>query len=92
MSIVMVLNLVTLTLMTCLVFGMKGTPLMTVGDAVAEFLDREDGFTKGCSLLTKHDFQKAGKDWPKDLRRWNSERSAWSRAGSVKRWGWCYLL
>jgi hypothetical protein len=60
--------------------------LVTIGDAIASFLENEDGFTKDLDLATKATF----------LGKWPSERSGdsfptpkparWSQAASMSRW------
>ncbi|MCJ1466111.1 hypothetical protein MMC07_004730 [Pseudocyphellaria aurata] len=55
--VVIVINTLKMVLMLYVVFGLKETPLMTVGDAVASFLDEEDPTTKGCCLVSKFDIK-----------------------------------
>ena len=92
MLVVMGFHLVKLILMGCLVLCIEETPLITIGDAIADFINKEDDFTYGRSLFSRYDFEKAGKDWPAGEKRWSSKAVSWSDAGSRRHWIWCYMM
>lgn len=93
MLIIIVSNLIKLICMILVVLKLKGgsRPLLTVGDAIASFLDEPDPFTKNICLADKYFFQK--KPWRqyKNLS-WKLKRYRWFRAASITRWFVCNVL
>lgn len=63
--------------------------LVTIGDAIASFLDRPDTTTTGSCLAGKEDFQKS---WQRMPMRWELKTHHWFRAASKKRWLSCNIL
>ena len=54
----------------------KDDHLVTVGDAVASFLEKPDEYTRGRCMLSAQDFQDGSRKgaWPNDPRRWKKGR------------------
>ena len=92
MLIVIIFNIFKLASMSFLAFGMKETPLMTIGDSIASFLTCEESLTNYRSLLSRRDFERAGRDWPQTAKRWSSEKIHWGHAASIRRWTWFFIL
>ena len=72
---------------------------MTIGDAVASFLDDPDPMTAGLCISSKLDIENrewiAAKDLNQSgrrLKRWYPRRHFWFGAASVKRWIICAAL
>ncbi|KAF1817289.1 hypothetical protein P152DRAFT_463494 [Eremomyces bilateralis CBS 781.70] len=59
--LVIVLNFVKSVLLLALAYGVRESPLMTIGDAVASFLQKPDITTEGMCLLSKHEIIKPGR-------------------------------
>ncbi|KAF6790759.1 hypothetical protein CSOJ01_14451 [Colletotrichum sojae] len=64
--IVVAVNLLKVALTLLVAFGRGESPLLTVGDAVASFLEHGDETTRGMCLKTKQDFYIG--DWSKESR------------------------
>jgi hypothetical protein len=92
MIIVVTCNLVKTSCMILVVFGLGGVlqPLVTVGDAIASFLNEPDPATKSMCLADKAFFQKEG--WQARRMRWWPKRHRWFRAASLSRWMFCNVL
>ncbi len=92
MIIVVTCNLVKTSCMILVVFGYGGElqPLVTVGDAIASFLNEPDPATKSMCLAEKSFFQKEG--WQAQRMRWWPKRHRWFRAASLSRWMVCNVL
>ncbi|KAF3045926.1 hypothetical protein E8E12_007517 [Didymella heteroderae] len=80
--IVTVLNFFKAVLMFYIVYSTKENPLMTIGDAVASFLDEKDVSTKGSGLQSLTDLKK---DYSVGVRTWDAQRRRWKDATSRKR-------
>lgn len=63
--------------------------LVTVGDAIASFLDRPDPTTTGSCLAGKKEFHKC---WRCTPMRWEPQTLYWFHAASKKRWLTCNIL
>jgi hypothetical protein len=59
-------------------------PLMTMGDAVASFLEKEDIITKNMCLSTRADFQNR-KGYHMGPRQWSNEGYRWKDVTSLSR-------
>jgi hypothetical protein len=91
MIIVFTCNLVKTSCMMLVVFGYgQMQPLMTVGDAIASFLNEPDPATKSMCLADKSFFLKEG--WQARRIRWWPKRHRWFRAASLSRWMVCNVL
>ncbi|KAF2491784.1 hypothetical protein BU16DRAFT_574727 [Lophium mytilinum] len=90
--IVTVLNLAKVIIFAYLVLSGLNTPLMTVGDAIASFLDRPDAATEGMSLLAKDDVVKGKSgNWTHNPV-YRAERRRWFAAASKTRWIVCISM
>ena len=52
--IVIICNTVKAAILLFILYCVKGDPLLTTGDAISSFLERQDGTTKGMCLMSKH--------------------------------------
>ena len=93
MIAVIVCNLVKTICISVIAWKPNWEPLVTLGDAIASFLDRPDVTTKGNCIVGKARFE--------DSRRWDSLSSTWDpselklrrfRAASSRRWLACNFL
>ncbi|MCJ1263852.1 hypothetical protein MMC22_003722 [Lobaria immixta] len=92
--VVIVINTLKMILMLYVVFGLKETPLMTIGDAIASFLNKEDPTTKGCCLISKFDIKQNKLRWQyregesngPPAKAWLPIKVPWARAVSRTRW------
>jgi hypothetical protein len=67
-------------------FYVPDEPLITVGDAIASFLEKPDPTTKHMCLLSIHDVRK--KDYQEaNARAWLHQRYKWKDVASRKRRG-----
>lgn len=64
------------------IYSTKENPLLTMGDAVASFLDKRDPTTKNLSPLSLHDC-KVGYD--AGAKPWHDQRSRWKDTTSKQR-------
>jgi hypothetical protein len=65
-------------------FKIQEEPLMTMGDAVASFLEEEDLTTKGMCLSTLEDFRKR-RTYDVGPRQWNDTTHRWKDVTSKTR-------
>jgi hypothetical protein len=80
--VVTILNFSKAALMFYVAYSMEEHPLMTIGDAVASFLDEEDETTKAISLLSVFDIKKG---YTTGAKKWEDRRWRWKDATSKKR-------
>jgi hypothetical protein len=80
--VVTVLNFFKAALMIYIVYSTEESPLMTIGDAIASFLDEQDDTTKGMGLLSISDLRKGHSVGTSD---WEDRRWRWKDATSKKR-------
>lgn len=98
--VVLVMNVVKMLLMIYTIFGLDDTPLLTIGDAIASFLDRADPTTKYCCLMSKFEIKENPLYWHylqvqskyPPAKAWTASRVRWSRAVSRTRWWVCGSL
>jgi|TARA_R110002003_G_scaffold117_23_gene10482 hypothetical protein len=64
-------------------FRIRDEPLITMGDAVASFLEQADPTTKNMCLLSIHDVRKSG--YQAGAREWLDRRLRWKDVASRKR-------
>jgi hypothetical protein len=89
--IVIVFNIAKAGILLYAYLSIKENPLMTIGDAVSSFLNRQDETTKDLCLMAKEDIHLWEKNWrqppraphPKHL---NTKPNRWSKTVSTKRW------
>ncbi len=91
MIIVIICNLIKTICMSKIAWKQDPEPLVTLGDAIASFLDRPDGATEGSCIVGKTRFEDS-RSWDLLLSRWDLERSRWFRAASKRRWLVCNFL
>ncbi|KAL8685755.1 MAG: hypothetical protein Q9218_007560 [Villophora microphyllina] len=76
--------------MILMIYQNDSEPLVTLGDAVASFLDGPDPTTRDNCTATKHRFM--NRTWGKQLRSWETEKLRWFNGASRKRWLVCNVL
>ena len=97
LGVVIAMNFCKCVSMFWTVFWQKSTTLVTVGDALASFLDSPDAHTQGRCLTGKFDIDKGPLQWQlKDSKSPNTQppaiayhtpiRRRWFAAASTKRW------
>ncbi|KAK4954715.1 hypothetical protein LTR66_013535 [Elasticomyces elasticus] len=88
--IVAICNLGKVVGMFYVVFGIRDSPLITVGDAVQSFMDEPDDSIKGMGLTSKRDIT-AQKAWSRmaTTKPWKPDTPRWYAAASVRRWTIC---
>lgn len=91
MIVVIVCNLIKTVCMSMIVWKQDPEPLVTLGDAIASFLDRSDMTTEGNCTAGKGRFEKS-KSWDLLSRRWDSKGLLLFRAASSRRWIVCNIL
>jgi hypothetical protein len=80
--IVTVLNIVKAALMFYVAYSTKESPLMTMGDAVASFLDDKDDTTNDMGMFSIHDHRK---NYSSGASAWDDRPWRWKDATSKKR-------
>ena len=91
MIVVIVCNLVKTICMSIIAWKQDPEPLVTLGDAIASFLDRPDVKSKGNCVLGKTRFRES-RFWGSLISRWDLKRLRWFRAASRRRWLVCNIL
>jgi hypothetical protein len=71
-------------LMFYVAFNMRDEPLLTMGDAVASFLEKEDPTTKQMCLSTLEDF-KSNRKYKVGPRQWTNAQYRWKDVTSKRR-------
>ncbi|PGH21346.1 hypothetical protein AJ80_03397 [Polytolypa hystricis UAMH7299] len=84
---VIVMNLSKAVLMCLTLYTVKDNPLITIGDAVASFLQRPDPATENMCLLSRGDLQTLPHIWPAGPKPWKPVKQSWGRSASGGRWG-----
>lgn len=91
MIAVIVCNLIKTICMSMIAWNRGPEPLVTLGDAIASFLDRPDVTTEGGCIAARRQFEKS-KSWNLLSSRWDPRRLRWFRAASRRRWVVCNIL
>lgn len=91
MVVVMICNLIKTICMSLIAWKQDPEPLVTLGDAIASFLDRPDLITEGHCIVGKTRFEDS-RSWDLILSRWDPKRLRWFRAASRRRWLVCNTL
>ncbi|KAM0794745.1 hypothetical protein BDR22DRAFT_826699 [Usnea florida] len=91
MIVVIICNMIKTVCMTTVSWKQDPEPLVTLGDAIASFLDRPDVATKQNCMAGRTRFEKS-RYWGLLLSRWDSNRFRWFRAASRRRWIVCNML
>lgn len=90
--LVTALSLAKAIIMLSLPLGVKESPLMTIGDAIASFLWRPDLSTENMCLVSKQDMKMAKACWPRAPRIFKSKRRMLFSAISKTRWILCAFI
>lgn len=91
MIVVIICNLTKTICMGIIAWKQDSEPLVTLGDAIASFLDRPDMTTEGNCVVGKTRFVK-NRSWGLLPSRWTPKRSRWFGAASSRRWLVCNIL
>jgi hypothetical protein len=90
--VVICLNLFKAAIMLYLATQTKETPFMTVGDAIASYIEVPDAETKDMCLVSKADLEKQPALWIKGGRVTSPGRQRLFTAASKQRWIFCISL
>lgn len=91
MITVITANVLKFSVMLLTVWKLRNRPLVTIGDAVASFLEVPDLTTINQCLSSKGDMARG--DWPcYGAKLWTTQRQFWFKAASGTRWLTCNLL
>ena len=91
MIVVIVCNMIKTVCMAMILWKQDPEPLVTLGDAIASFLDRPDVTTENNCIAGRTAFE-GTTHWGLLLSRWHLEHLRWFRAASRKRWIVCNVL
>jgi hypothetical protein len=82
---VVILNFIKASMMYITVFGTKKSPILTIGDAIASYVDRPDPNTQGLCLVSKADVR-SKLQLSREPRMFVSTPQRWSSAVGKSRW------
>lgn len=85
MVVVIICNLIKTICMSIIVWKQDPEPLVTLGDAIASFLDRPDVSTEGNCAAGKTRFEDS-RSWGPLLSGWGLKQLRWFRSASRRRW------
>lgn len=88
---VIICNLIKTICMSIVVWKQDPEPLVTLGDALASFLDWPDLTTEGNCIGGKNRFEDR-RSWRLLLSNWDPKPLRWFRAASLRRWLVCNIL
>lgn len=91
MIVVILCNLIKTVCMAVIALKWSGQPLVTIGDAIASFLDSPDSTTEGSCLCPQTYFQ-TYKKWTRRSAKWRGEPKRWFCAATTNKWNICYSL
>lgn len=91
MIVVIICNMIKTVCMITIVGKQDPESLVTLGDAIASFLDRPDVIIKQNCMAGRSRFEKS-RYWGLLLSRWDPKRFRWFRAVSRRRWIVCNIL
>ena len=91
MIVVIICNMIKTVCMNIILWKQDPEPLVTLGDAIASFLDRHDVTTRRNCIAGRTRFEDS-RYWGLLLSRWDLKGSRWYRAASLKRWIVCNVL
>ena len=91
MIVVIVCNMVKTVCMAMIFWKQDPEPLVTLGDAIASFLDRPDVTSERNCIAGRAQFENS-RYWGLLLSRWDPKRLRWFRAASQRRWLACNVL
>ena len=88
--VVIMSNFVKAACMMVIVYRHDGTPLITLGDAIASFLDDPDSTTQGNCVASGYSFKQRKwtqhHKWTRQPRPWATKKAYWFSSSSWKRW------
>lgn len=87
MGVVIVCNLVKMLCMLFTSYYLRSQPLVTIGDAIASFLQRIDPATKHMCIAGKMHFEQ--KRWKRGPLTWANDTWSWHSTVSFRRWWIC---
>lgn len=90
--IVICLNFVKAIVMFGTAFGMKDTPLMTIGDAVESYIENPDPSTEGMCIVSRKRIASQEDSWPKEGNKFVSKKRLLFSSASGTRWAACFFL
>ncbi|KAL8743097.1 MAG: hypothetical protein Q9184_008155, partial [Pyrenodesmia sp. 2 TL-2023] len=88
--LVIICNFVKAVCMILMVYRHDAKPLVTLGDAIASFLNDPDCTTQGNCVATKHAFPRHA--WAREPCRWATKDVYWFKSSSSTRWALCNIL
>lgn len=91
MITVIMCNLIKVICLSVIVWTRDQKPLVTLGDAIASFLEKPDPNTAGCCIFGKLRFE-TNHHWHPLALGWAAESNSWFRAASKRRWFFCNFL
>ena len=91
MIVVMVCNMIKTVCMAMISWKQDPEPLVTLGDAIASFLDQPDVTTKNNCIAGRIRFEDS-RYWGLLLSRWDPKKLRWFQAASRRRWIVCNVL
>ena len=83
-------NFVKAACMTLVAYQHDSESLVTLGDAIASFLNKPESATQGNCIATKNDFGKS--HWTAATKTWQPRQLCWFKNASLKRWLVCNIL
>ena len=90
MGVVMACNFLKALCMLLALRQQKSRPLVTLGDAIEEFLVRPDKTTRLACLSNKNSF--SGERWRDPPSKWEEKGHRWFSSLSTQRWVICSVL
>jgi hypothetical protein len=90
--VVICLNLFKAAIMLYLATQTKETPFMTVGDAIASYIEVPDAETKDMCIVSRADLEKQPASWVRGGRVMSPGRQRLFTAASKQRWIFCIFL
>jgi hypothetical protein len=85
MVVVLICNFVKLLCMSLTIWKCTEFSMVTLGDAISNFLERPDPYTNGMCLVTKKEIENGG--WLRNQpKRWQDRRSFRYEAAGLRRW------
>ena len=91
MIVVITCNLIKTICMSWMAWKRDPEPLVTIGDAIASFVNRPDVTTEGNCIAGKARFE-GNKCWDLPYSKWRPKRPHLFRAASLRRWVFCNIL
>ncbi|KAG4441757.1 hypothetical protein IFR05_002748 [Cadophora sp. M221] len=95
--LVLMMGLLKLVVMAVAFFHIDSAPLLTLGDAIASFMENADQYTRNMCLCSSENFRiwaYKNTEWTPQLRPWVKKTRRWYSMIRVRRWilSWSLLL